>query len=103
MGPDAIVIHPPGSSESADWPVDPATGDPHGWGDLMLTRYDMARIGYLYLSDGRWGDRQLVSPEWVRAATRRQAVITPFGPVDGYGYHSMLFIVNSCVSPGRKA
>ncbi|MBM4396664.1 MAG: serine hydrolase [Deltaproteobacteria bacterium] len=72
---------------SADWPADPRTGDPHGWGDLALDRYDMARLGYLYLAGGRWQGRQVVPAEWVRASLSRQAAIEPFGPIDGYGYH----------------
>jgi|GEM_PF-681443 len=71
---------------SVDWPVDTATGDPHGWGDLALTRYDLARLGLLYLAEGRWGDRQVLPRAWVRAALSRQAGITPEGPLDGYGY-----------------
>jgi CubicO group peptidase (beta-lactamase class C family) len=39
-----------------------------GWG-LQLTPHEMARLGYLYLREGRWGDRQVVSQEWVAAAT----------------------------------
>lgn len=70
-----------------DWPTDPGTGDPNGWGDLALTRYDMARLGHLYLSGGRWRDRQVVPRDWVRSALVRKARVEPLGPIDGYGYH----------------
>jgi hypothetical protein len=43
----------------------------------------MARIGYLFLREGRWGGRQIVSREWIRLATSVQ-VIT--GEEDEYGY-----------------
>ena len=36
------------------WPADPQ-GYNHGWGDLALYPQDMARLGYLFLHQGRWG------------------------------------------------
>lgn len=42
-----------------------------GWGMNMTTR-EIARFGQFYLQEGRWGDRQLLSPEWIRLATSRQ-------------------------------
>ena len=42
-----------------------------GWGMNMTTR-DIARFGQFLLQEGRWGDRQLLSREWVRLATARQ-------------------------------
>src|SRR5690606_9886029 len=41
---------------------------------------DMARFGYLYLRQGRWRDRQVLSREWVRMAT------TPTRIKPTYGY-----------------
>ena len=37
----------------------------HGWGDLFLTTYDMAKIGNLILNDGKWNDKQIISKEWI--------------------------------------
>ena len=54
--------------ERVQWPADPQ-GIQHGWGDLHLLPQDMARIGYLWLHDGRWGERQIVPAQWLRAAT----------------------------------
>ena len=42
-----------------------------GWGMNMTTR-EIARFGQLLLQNGRWGDRQLLSPEWIQLATARQ-------------------------------
>ncbi|MDB5732902.1 MAG: beta-lactamase [Variovorax sp.] len=39
-----------------------------GWG-LRLRAVDMAKLGLLVLSGGRWNDRQLVSQAWVRTMT----------------------------------
>jgi CubicO group peptidase (beta-lactamase class C family) len=49
------------------WPADPQ-GVHRGWGDLQLYPHDMARIGLLFLNEGRWNDRQIVSNDWVENA-----------------------------------
>ena len=38
-------------------------------GGMWISSYDMARFGLLWLRGGRWGDRQIVSPEYVKMAT----------------------------------
>ena len=38
---------------------------------LRCTARDFARLAYLWLNDGRWGSRQLVSADWMRLATAR--------------------------------
>ena len=53
-----------------------------GWG-LHLTPRDMAKLGYLFLRQGEWDGRQIVSPEWVAAATKAR---TTTDSVRGYGY-----------------
>jgi CubicO group peptidase (beta-lactamase class C family) len=53
-----------------------------GWG-LRLTPRDMARFGYLFLRQGQWDGRQVVSAEWVSRATRRH--VSTDGEL-GYGY-----------------
>jgi CubicO group peptidase (beta-lactamase class C family) len=51
-----------------------------GWG-LFLTPRDMAKLGYLFLNEGHWDGRQIVSAEWVRAATAKRVTAD-----DGFGY-----------------
>jgi CubicO group peptidase (beta-lactamase class C family) len=50
---------------------------------MRLTVDDMAKLGQLYLDNGRWQGTQVVSKAWVRAATSNQVVA---GDHLGYGY-----------------
>jgi CubicO group peptidase (beta-lactamase class C family) len=65
------------------WPSDPQ-GVSHGWGDLQLHPYDMARIGQLFLNGGAWNGVQVVPKEWVEEATRSSVLADPDGT--GYGF-----------------
>jgi CubicO group peptidase (beta-lactamase class C family) len=65
------------------WPSDPQ-GVTHGWGNLQLHPYDMARIGQLFLNGGTWNGVLVVSKEWVEAATQSSVLADPDGT--GYGY-----------------
>jgi len=42
-----------------------------GWGMHMTTR-ELAKFGQLYLQQGLWDGRRILSPDWVTAATSRQ-------------------------------
>ena len=66
----------------AIWPSD-GQGVTHGWGDLHLHPQDMAKIGYLWLNQGLWEGRQIVSADWVAASTRVQATT---GTESDYGF-----------------
>ena len=46
-------------------------GIPHTGGGLFLKPEDMAKIGYLYLRNGRWNDKQILPSWWVDKATAR--------------------------------
>lgn len=39
-------------------------------GHLLLTPQAMAKVGMLVLGKGKWGDQQIVSPEWVEASVQ---------------------------------
>jgi CubicO group peptidase (beta-lactamase class C family) len=50
------------------WPADPQ-GNSFGWGDLHMHPLDMAKLGFRYLHEGRWDGQQILSSNWVQAAT----------------------------------
>jgi CubicO group peptidase (beta-lactamase class C family) len=55
---------------------------------FSMTARDMARFGYLYLRNGRWGERQVIPANWVvRTSTSYSHVdsYSSFGPQTGYG------------------
>ena len=53
----------------AMWEQDPQ-GYYDGWGDLSLHPQDMAKIGFLFLHNGHWDGKQIVSAKWVAEASR---------------------------------
>ncbi len=77
--------------KDADWEVNPQGINVGGWG-LRIKTEDMAKLGLLYLQKGKWGDQQILTEEWVNAATSEQ-IKTVAGEEDpnndwaqGYGY-----------------
>lgn len=50
------------------WVHDPNGHSTGGWG-LTLTTRDMARFGYLYLNNGIWDYKRILSEAWVRKST----------------------------------
>ncbi|MGD8998681.1 MAG: serine hydrolase [Anaerolineae bacterium] len=65
----------------AFWQSDPQ-GYTHGWGDLYLKPRDAAKIGYLWLNNGAWEGKQIVSASWVADSVK---AVSRAGD-DGYGY-----------------
>lgn len=70
------------------WKITPL-GEVDTEGGLYLTSHDLARIGYLFLRKGKWGDKQIISEEWVEAST--SPVVNDVWPNNGrqdsgYGY-----------------
>jgi CubicO group peptidase (beta-lactamase class C family) len=57
-------------------------------GGLYLKPADLAKIFYLFLQNGKWNDKQIVSNDWVRSS------LTPFMSLGGgtkYGYKWWLY------------
>ena len=67
------------------WPVD-NQGVNFGGGLLKIRPQDMARLGQVYLDNGRWNGRQVVPESWVRAATKAQVPASGGFGGDQYGY-----------------
>jgi hypothetical protein len=54
---------------------------------ITITQRALARIGYLYLRDGRWKDRTVLSTEFIRTATRPTELPAPY-PYYGFYWGS---------------
>jgi CubicO group peptidase (beta-lactamase class C family) len=75
-GPVGITIH--------SWQRSPE-GYYFGGNSLALTPRDLARLGQLYLQEGRWNGRQVVPASWVAESTERHAEGWPHR-YGAYGY-----------------
>jgi CubicO group peptidase (beta-lactamase class C family) len=53
---------------------------------IFSTARDFARFGYLFLRDGRWGDKQVVPEQWVKQSTQANQWEN-----QAYGYFWWLF------------
>ena len=38
----------------------------HGWGDLYMRPYDLAKLGSLVLNEGKWKGKQIISAKWIQ-------------------------------------
>ena len=88
-----FIMQPIGASDDWGWVgydnawielngerVQSVPGGSHWGGGMSISSLDQARVGQLLLDDGRAGDRQVISAEWV-ARMRSPCAIAPF-----YGY-----------------
>ncbi len=55
------------------WVADLKGTNTAGWG-LSLTTMDMAKLGQLYLNEGYWNGRQIISGKWIAESTQVQSV-----------------------------
>ena len=56
---------------------------------ISMTPRDWAKFGYLYLQNGTWNGKQLISPTWIAQSTQKQIDTTGkmnAAENDGYGY-----------------
>ena len=56
------------------------SGGGHWGGGIFMSSYDMARFGYLYLRNGKWKDKPIMSEKWIQMAR------TPGSDNKTYGY-----------------
>jgi CubicO group peptidase (beta-lactamase class C family) len=94
--PDVLreeVMEPIGASSTWRWygyenswvdidgkKVQSVSGGGHWGGGMFINSYDMARFGYLFLRNGKWKDKQIVSDKWIQMAR------TPGPDNNTYGY-----------------
>jgi CubicO group peptidase (beta-lactamase class C family) len=64
------------SAKDWNWAADDQGYYLGGWG-MNLRPRDIARFGYLYLNDGYWDGKQVVSNEWIRQSTSPQIAVAP--------------------------
>lgn len=56
-----------------------------GWTDIALYPHDMAKFGFLFLNEGQWNGKQIISVEWVRNSHEPHTItINKIQP--NYGY-----------------
>jgi CubicO group peptidase (beta-lactamase class C family) len=75
------VMNPIGASSTWRWygyenswvdidgqKVQSVSGGGHWGGGMFIDSYDMARFGYMYLRNGKWKDKQIMSEKWIKMA-----------------------------------
>ena len=60
--------------------VQSVSGGGHSGGGIFISTEDHARFGLLFLNQGKWEDKQLISEAWIKEAT------TPSAANSSYGY-----------------
>ena len=69
------------------WAADNMGINAAGWG-LTLTPMDMAKIGQLYIQQGNWEGKQLVSSQWIKDS------ITTYQKWEQLSYGYLWWIIN---------
>jgi CubicO group peptidase (beta-lactamase class C family) len=73
------------------------SGGGHFGGGMFISAWDMARFGYLFLHQGRWGDHQIVSEKWIAMAR------TPGPANENYGFMNWFLNTNRKPIPNAPA
>lgn len=76
----------PMNIRDATWAAD-SEGSTRSYSHLYLRTRDYAKLGQLYLQNGKWQGRQLVPADWVRESTRSDVGLSPWY---GYLWHTNL-------------
>jgi CubicO group peptidase (beta-lactamase class C family) len=77
--------------------VQSVSGGAHWGGGMQIHARDLARFGYLFLRNGSWGDRRILSEEWIRLA-RKPGVNPNYGFMNWFLNHP----VSENGNPGKK-
>jgi len=78
------LLDPIGFSKEA-WCIKTPEGTSWGGSGVICKLKDMAKLAYVCMNKGRWDDKQLISEEYIRAATSKQIDNSILG-YWGYGY-----------------
>ena len=88
-------MQPMGAEADALWLLDGAQKHEKAFCCFNGVARDYARFGQLVLQDGKWGEKQIVSSNYVQAATRPASYLKDAyeneNPVDFYGYQYWMF------------
>jgi len=79
------LLDPIGFSQDT-WCVRTPEGTSWGGSGVQCTLRDMAKVALVCMNHGRWDGRQLISSEYINAATSRQIDNSPLHGNHGYGY-----------------
>lgn len=71
-------------------------GGGHWGGGMFISARDMARMGLLGLRNGRWGERQILSENWIAQAR------TPTGSNPDYGYMNWFLNTDRKLFPAAR-
>ncbi len=77
--------------------IQSVSGGGHWGGGMFINSYDMARFGYLFLRNGKWKDRPVVSEKWIQMAR------TPGPANEGYGFANWFLNTNRKAIPSAPA
>ncbi|UCD52975.1 MAG: serine hydrolase [Phycisphaerales bacterium] len=75
-------------------------------GHIFISARQMARLGLLFLNNGNWDGKQLISAKWVRLATESQVPTTiglwPDSAADGRGVYGLNWWTNGTDVDGKR-
>ena len=77
------LFHPLGIDD-AGWSA--YQGINNGGSELFLRPREMAKVGYLMLNEGRWGDEQILPAEWIEASMQQYIETDVEFLEEEYGY-----------------
>lgn len=61
-------------------------GNPYFGGGMYLTPKDMLKFGELYLNNGKWNSKRILSKKWITASFKNYRVLENTKDKKGYGY-----------------
>ena len=73
-------------------------GLPYGGGGLQLTSLDLAKIGSLYVNDGKWNNQQIIHEDWIKESLSNHVAL----PKDREGTYGYLWYNSSLRIDGNE-